>query len=299
MRPGLESSKSVVSSVITGAGLLAFCPRPLAGESFLSWIDVVAECYGIGRQQAFHTVGLSWANHRLSRLSLAMPAQFADQVVVRTGLSPSELKDLTIARYPGLDDAVRGGDPLWVQANTSAACVDCLGENGGRWMLEWKMAFVVACQMHGRFLVGRCGCGRGLHRSSIHSASRWRCTGLPRAIITSPEPGGRCTRRVTDLSAPAPRDVELLNTQAAIMALVTATSPTESATSTFADLQWAARLVAETGTGAVLDDCADPLVCEVFEQFCRYRAEFRSKDTARWSRQRSQLLHGYATTGYS
>ncbi|MBM4474044.1 hypothetical protein GS456_01045 [Rhodococcus hoagii] len=118
--------------------------------------------------------------------------EIVDRIVDLTGLTPSAVENLTLARYDGGTPLnLDGFNPLdqasyrtiasrgWFPQHGTQACPLCLSD-GGIWQLSWKLPSSVVCPEHGTYLVAECaGCGH-CFRSRRHSPFR------PRLDINQP-----------------------------------------------------------------------------------------------------------------
>ncbi|MFQ6329659.1 TniQ family protein [Nocardia sp. CWNU-33] len=120
---------------------LAICPRPLPGESLLSWIDCASSLFGLSRTDVTQQMGLGFGPgaNQLDRIG----HQYLPYVEGRTGLTVAELTAMTAASglakrfLEGRGRYRYNGVPQFVE-NHSPACPRCIAETGGRWQLNWR-----------------------------------------------------------------------------------------------------------------------------------------------------------------
>lgn len=91
----------------------------------------------------------------------------------------------------------------------SRACPACLRENGGRWLLRWRLIWSFACVRHHVFLLSTCrGCGKGLHHVFPGPGS---------AVVCSQydwnRPKHPCPRSILSMRPPRLSDTHLLECQ--------------------------------------------------------------------------------------
>ncbi|MFI6997154.1 TniQ family protein [Nocardia sp. NPDC050175] len=238
---------------------LALLPRPLPGESLLSWVDHVASTFGLSRTDTAQHLGLHTASMAKHLLRINEPD--LDHLRARTGLTSEELSAMTADS--GLAKRATGGRRVPFYAGVqrfmdrnSPACPQCVGETEGRWQLDWRLAISVFCHRHRCYLVSQCECRHRLHPSDRGSASRLVCA-TQRSQRLRP-----CRRLVADLPAIALNDEHLAAVGQLIDQRLTDIEAPE--------LNWAMHLVLRVGSERQIED-ADPDVYAAFSQFCRRR----------------------------
>ncbi|MFI6997150.1 TniQ family protein [Nocardia sp. NPDC050175] len=257
-----------------------FCPRPLPGESLLSWIDQVSATFGFTRDDAAELVGISrrWGD-RLSRDLYMLSRDDLPHLMFRTGLGELDLRMMTAewlvmgpwagclrGRYYG----IQGFDMM-----SSAACPDCVAESDGRWQLLWKSGFNVLCAKHRCYLASVCVCGRRLHRVDRGEISRFRCVG----ITAGQSRGfGPCDQKVADLPVARVEDPRVVQAHAQVFGLITSRKQRTDQQNerVWSDLAWAIHLTAELGTAELVEG-TDPCVAEAFDRFCHRRESTRTR----------------------
>lgn len=224
---------------------LALVPDPYPGESLLSWADALARLNRTSRTEAVRMADMTSSGTVSAVLGYRVSDTVARAVSEATGVTIEQVRSMTLARYVGRaldplpqDDAKEYG-PLaaWryrqrmVLFKRFNACPSCLRENGGRWLLKWRLAWSFACVRHQRYLISHCrGCGSVLHRLRPGTPQSWICPGPGRELgMLSPiRTCGRDIRRMR--SAPV-RDTALLACQKQIDRLLDGTqtpSPQEA-----------------------------------------------------------------------
>ncbi|MFI5761990.1 TniQ family protein [Streptomyces sp. NPDC051563] len=160
---------------------LALVPEPYPGESLLSWVDALARLNRVSRLHALRLAGFARpdvAGYRPSvHFGTYLTATTVARVHVATGLSAGQQHRMTLAHHadgvlPALPSPLhRRTAGIWLARlllalpARSRACPACLRENGGRWLLRWRLAWSFACVHHHVYLLAACrGCGNGLHQ---------------------------------------------------------------------------------------------------------------------------------------
>ncbi|MGW1713850.1 TniQ family protein [Streptomyces sp. NPDC002156] len=202
---------------------LALVPEPYPGESLLSWVDALAGLNRISRLQALHLSSfVRGSAYRPGAYFVAyLPTEVMARVQVTTGLSAGQLHRITLMHYA---DGVlpsppspthRRGIAIWLhrlqlaQPIRSRACPACLRENGGRWLLRWRLIWSFACVRHRVFLLSAChGCGQGLHEVLRGPATSEVCgqTDWHRPVYV-------CQRSIWRMRPPRLSDAHLLECQ--------------------------------------------------------------------------------------
>ncbi|MEV4998561.1 LysR family transcriptional regulator [Streptomyces niveus] len=161
---------------------------PHDGEALDSWLEVIAAQLRVPIGEVLVALGLreegvqplGWAPW----MTLLLPGE-ADHLAHATGIERERLHAMTLAHF---DDRALVVDHARRRVNRSLAwgrsagsgsrfCPECLGENGGRRPLHWRLGWSFACLAHRRLLVDFCPrCG-----------SRQRLRPYPSQLI--PRPG--------------------------------------------------------------------------------------------------------------
>lgn len=180
---GCRTGAGTLCGMSTALRRLALVPEPYAGESLLSWVDALARLNLVSRMQALHIAAFvrpGAVNPRPGiRFGTRVTAEVTTRVQITTGLSAERLRRMTLLHYidgvlPQPPALLRSRNVaawlaphgLWPALSTrSRACPACLRENGGRWLLRWRLVWSFACARHRVYLLGACrGCGKGLHQ---------------------------------------------------------------------------------------------------------------------------------------
>lgn len=154
---------------------LPFHVEPVNGEALDSWLEAIALRHdapfgAVLRRCRIHALTLrdGW----MIRPQRADIARLADV----TGVEPSVLGDMTLARYIGAVNLGRGGGrprpSAWGWRATSRLCPECLADTDGRWQIAWRLNWTFACVKHRRLLADVCPQCRGLQRHRTHSTLR-------------------------------------------------------------------------------------------------------------------------------
>ncbi|RSS46765.1 hypothetical protein EF906_01260 [Streptomyces sp. WAC08241] len=201
---------------------MALVPLPAPGESFGSWMDAVARDNLCPRSTLLVKY---WRLRKVPYAAAWRPTSSTDlaQISIATGVAEHALASLLIERYfdsgfpaPSLeewwsDDLREFMRQEFVLHNHSRWCPLCIGDNGGRWMLRWKMAWSYACTTHKVFLAFRCLQCKSPQDSGI---------GLPTRRLVCPTPidpknvARRCGHPLTDVPVIPVTDRRLIELQA-------------------------------------------------------------------------------------
>lgn len=146
-------------------GLWPGHPRPLRGESFSSWFCRTASANGLRPRELFRVVSDGAV---ISDLDRPPDPAVARRLASKTGISASEIRKLTFARWAGaLFDCVDGQSKLsWLPPTAldrgkrrfgQQFCRECLAEDAiPHLRLQWRLAFLTTCAKHGCLLLDRC-----------------------------------------------------------------------------------------------------------------------------------------------
>jgi hypothetical protein len=147
---------------------------PLPGEALNSWLDAYAHRLQVYPADILGLAGMEATGPGARRSLFARkpwlaelhPQEFSALARV-TGIPTSQLAGMTLTRYIGsllTVDAATGALDLsgWIfQTQPSRYCPACLNSNGGRWKLEWRLPWSIACPEHHCLLIDHCPkCGR-------------------------------------------------------------------------------------------------------------------------------------------
>ncbi|SHN30794.1 TniQ family protein [Streptomyces yunnanensis] len=185
---------------------------PLPGEALESWIGAYARRLRTTTNGFLHTVGLTGT--RMSWMALRINAAERAALARATGVAPEALTAMTLEPFDGLAVSILPGrrrlagcSPAWrFGGSRSRYCPACLGQNGGRGPLFWRLPWAFCCPLHYCLLLDFCpGCRRW--------PDSWKARRLgPKAAGTctrnslegaSSRPGGRepCAYRLADAPA--------------------------------------------------------------------------------------------------
>ncbi|MEV0963380.1 TniQ family protein [Streptomyces sp. NPDC049910] len=143
---------------------LALVPDPYPGESLLSWADRARAAQpGLQDRGAAHG-GSDQLQHGVGRVRLPRQRRCRACGEPEHRGEGQRLRSMTLAYYAGSaleprppDDAKEyGAWAAWryrqrtMLPNHSNACPSCLRENGGRWLLKWRLIWSFACVRHQR-----------------------------------------------------------------------------------------------------------------------------------------------------
>ncbi|SFD01954.1 TniQ family protein [Streptomyces aidingensis] len=206
-------------------------PVPFPGESLASWVDAIALHTEIPRKTLLRDYwGLP---HGPAHFPHGMPDGLSDDdrehIAAATGVPTEDLIGMQLGRYtdqriPALPyshdgaweaEARRHLNNILIIRQCSRWCPHCLKDNGGRWLLRWRLAWSFACVEHQVFLCGHCpSCGdtQG-HRGQPQA--RLRCPRTPSQRRSSSWKY-RCGHPLTETAATPITDPRLLEIQQSI-----------------------------------------------------------------------------------
>ncbi len=179
---------------------LTAVPQPAVGETFTSWMDRLAAANWMPVTSTLYVTGIAKSDdvkaiptgygHYLTGgqlESLSFTTSVAQETIsamlttswVGTRASPVIINGQDLTR-----DAKQFAHKNWVYANGSHYCPQCLKENQGAWLLEWKIPFVWACTRHNALLQSSCP------ECNQRAAQNRRTSGLKPEFPTHiPKPG--------------------------------------------------------------------------------------------------------------
>ncbi|MET9765614.1 TniQ family protein [Streptomyces sp. NPDC006372] len=154
---------------MTQARTLPIRLAPHPGEALDSWWEAIAHRLGTTTGDVLTSIGLlprSPSNPVdsgiLSRLVTLLTPDQAAALAWSAGATEDEVHAMTLARY---DRRVHVIDPrrrrvaarhVWGRARGSRYCPACVAENGGRWLLSWRLGWSFACLDHHLLLADAC-----------------------------------------------------------------------------------------------------------------------------------------------
>jgi hypothetical protein len=203
-----------------------YWPKPVVGESLSSWVDRGAEEFDLGRRTAWYYLGLvPRPTSVVSGYGIGLTAEQRAGVVAATGATGEMVDELLLTRFPALftmlpvpvtQPEVTRWLRWWSGVGwSSRACSSCLGENGGVWLLDWRLPWSFACRRHAEFLATTCPeCGSRLQHQPSNRRQRWVCSGEGRRSGAS-----ACGFPVAEIEAP-PAGPAALDVQRRIKDLV-------------------------------------------------------------------------------
>ncbi|WNI33654.1 TniQ family protein [Streptomyces sp. ITFR-6] len=211
---------------------LTLVPEPYPGESLLSWVDALARLNRVSRLHALRLAGFARPDVSGYRPSVhfgtSLTAETTARVQSATGLAAARQQEMTLAHYAGGVLYAFPSPPhsrttaVWVTRLRlalplrSRACPACLRENGGRWLLRWRLVWSFACVRHRVYLLGACrGCGNGLHRLGPGPADANVCGQYERSSQRHV-----CLRVISRMCPPRLSDPHLLHCQRRLDRLV-------------------------------------------------------------------------------
>jgi len=194
---------------------------PVDGEAIDSYFEVLAARLHSTHGDLVDAVGLG-ANARvqmaLAQWIVCLSTAELATVCAATGISTDRLRVMTLSDYDGrgvrvdqTGSRLTSGFP-WGYTKGSRYCPHCLAENGGRWLLLWRLGWSFACTTHQCILAHECPKCDDLQRIRVHAAGKvpqpGRC-----ANLASRGAGPRCEADL--ISAPV---LQLAETDPALVA---------------------------------------------------------------------------------
>ncbi|MFF9569851.1 TniQ family protein [Streptomyces sp. NPDC014685] len=154
---------------MTHARTLPIRLAPHPGEALDSWWEAIAHRLGTNTGDVLSAMGLlprspsrPVSSGILGHLVTLLEEDQAARAAWSAGVTPAQMHAMTLARY---DRRVHVIDPgrhrvaarhVWGRARGSRYCPACLAENGGRWLLRWRLGWSFACLDHHLLLVDAC-----------------------------------------------------------------------------------------------------------------------------------------------
>ncbi|WP_298795691.1 TniQ family protein [uncultured Pseudonocardia sp.] len=165
--------------------------EPVAGEGLDSWLEAHARRLTTPPRDLLTALGLTTPHQRglPPAFIVCLHKQERAGLAAATSVEPDVLEAMTLARFHPV--AVHIDRPsrqvargyLWGRGSGSRFCPHCLADNGGRWLLGWRLGWSFACLRHRCLLADCCpGCGRVPRRGQL-----W--LDVPRAARCSEHPG--------------------------------------------------------------------------------------------------------------
>lgn len=175
-------------------------PPPVSGETLPSWLDRISAANGMTLAWTLHMAGMAASDdYRSMPLGYGhhLPTDHVQRLAAITGTHADTITGMLTQSWVGTwaqpvcrdgrdvtSDARQFGHKNWLYLTGSHYCPDCLAENRGAWLLDWKIPFTYACTTHRRLLLATCPeCG-------IRASEGRREHGLrPQFPAYVPEPG--------------------------------------------------------------------------------------------------------------
>jgi hypothetical protein len=178
---------------------------PIPGEGLDSWLEALSRRLDTSARDLLAALGLAEPHERrrIPTFTVYLRHDEAARVAAATGLTPAVLEEMTLAHFDPMalriDRARRSvaRNYSWGRRRGTWFCPRCLTENGGRWLLRWRLGWSFACTRHRCLLAERCPtCERTPQRGAL-----W--LNLPKAATCAEHPAsaGRAWARCgTDLT---------------------------------------------------------------------------------------------------
>jgi hypothetical protein len=179
---------------VTGARTFPIRLAPLPGEALDSWLEALAFRMNVRLGDVLNALGLTTAagNGKFPvspDWTTALREDEAERIAAATGTAAEQLHDMTLMRFEGralrIDPVKRqvSRHTMWGRGRGSRFCPKCLAENGGRWLLTWRLGWSFACLAHQRLLADCCpACARVQREQSFSRSAQpvpGRCGTLP------------------------------------------------------------------------------------------------------------------------
>ena len=143
---------------------------PLPGEAIDSWLEAYARKLRCSAADLLDHGGVNASySNVLAIMQPWTPATHPEDFAAIAALTATPLPRLSTMTFACYDGTLmtlaptshsRGPIRWWNHTLGSRYCPQCLAENDGRWKLEWRLAWVFACERHGILLVDVCpACG--------------------------------------------------------------------------------------------------------------------------------------------
>lgn len=138
----------------------AMLGAPLPGESLDSWIEHLAVGNGGSMREMARLLGMEPTSSS-AYFVRDVTADDLVEVSRRTSIPISTLESTVLRRWAHLGllpaKSKRGHAPgVWTRGAGTRFCPQCLGENGGRWKLRWRLHWSFLCVEHSAVLLGGC-----------------------------------------------------------------------------------------------------------------------------------------------
>ncbi|MFF0293800.1 TniQ family protein [Kitasatospora sp. NPDC004614] len=193
------------------------CAPPFSSESLASWILTLSNNLDIPIWRIPAIIG--FGSHPFNLFQTGRwPRKVSPRQVVAirnsTGLHVSRIIDMTFNHlYSGIPslELADGSRSMWrynfIMSQHVRICPEYLRERPSRWPLVWHLPWVIACQMHIRYLVDSCKCGAPV-KTPASTRGDWICHSL--------DPMG-CGRPLHSLPSSRVRHRELISAQAKLI----------------------------------------------------------------------------------
>lgn len=138
---------------------------PLPGESIESWLQALAFRNRTYWADLLKSLGLVDPKGRLENVAtMDLHRNELAQLAESTGVALGDIPPMTACGGHGERDEEQ---LPWVWQRGTRFCPQCLTERAGRYLLEWKLGWIFACERHSCLLADRCPvCGvRPLQRT--------------------------------------------------------------------------------------------------------------------------------------
>lgn len=265
-------------------------PIPVQDESFVSWIDRIADDHQVSRVRIWNRFAI------LRDASIAYASVFDRRTISAisqvTGAEPETIAPLLWSGYSLSATPTNGlryrdswtvrnwAEQHFIRLAQSNACPQCLADSDGAWQLPWRLGLNFMCLTHGRYLISFCReCGTPLQSSRMANQRRYCSSHRDHSGRVTYQP---CSAPIARASTTAVRSNDAIENQKSIQALIhperdparagllarqTGLSPRRN----LAQLRSAMALVLYQGTPANLGACVDPQAAARFQEYCEAR----------------------------
>jgi hypothetical protein len=166
---------------------LPFRVTPVLGEDLESWLEALANRFDISWGELLRAVGLPCPNlrSRFHPCAYGLTEMQLDSVSRAAGVAVPALREMTWASFFSALPQRTASELRSFVMPRSRFCPRCLRDNGGRWLLWWRLRLAFACPLHQCLLVDVCP----------RCARPQRIARSPADFVPLP---GRCSRRAWD-----------------------------------------------------------------------------------------------------
>jgi hypothetical protein len=212
---------------------------PLPGEAFDGWIDAYAQRLLMPSRELAQALGVPETLVRLRGCNVARgtPNLDAEQIAQRAcDIDPARVRSLwfglgrydrviaeRVDRTASCPGAIGWFGRVLRPMASSRWCPSCLAENGGRWLVAWRLPWYLACPTHRTMLSSGCpACGGNQRYAGL------RAKYVPELLSTCSRPttgrcghlDNRCRHDLTTATVAAPTSERVIALQTEMVAIL-------------------------------------------------------------------------------